>query len=301
MRPGVTALRSVEIGVTDMAAALDFYTRVWGLAPVAEAGGVHYLRGAARFHHILSLRQMPKAAIVRGVFDAPDRAAVDALHAQATAHGVTAIEAPHALATPGGGYGFGFKDAEGRNFAIASGLADHRAALDDPDRPTRLSHLNLNAAENDATVALLVGALGFVISDHNAKFRFLRCNSDHHSLVIGFNNDATLNHIAFEMAGVDAVMRGAGRMRDAGYPVEWGPGRHGPGNNVFCYFCGPEEMPLEYTAEMQQVDASYRTGTPADWKWPPGRVDRWGLSDPPSRRVVRAQSLFRFAGDGQRI
>src|SRR6185312_3569724 len=106
MRPSVTALRSVEIGVTDMAQALDFYTRVWGLAPVAEAGGVHYLRGAGRFHHILSLRRQPKAAIIRGVFDAPDRPTVDALHAQVTAHGVAAIEAPHPLATPGGGYGF---------------------------------------------------------------------------------------------------------------------------------------------------------------------------------------------------
>ena len=45
-------------------------------------------------------------------------------------------------------------------------------------------------------------------------------------------------------------MRGMGRMKDNGYPIEWGPARHGPGDNVFAYFCGPDELPIEYTAEV---------------------------------------------------
>lgn len=297
----VIALRSVELGVTHLAAALDFYTRVWGLTAVAEANGVHYLRATGSAHHVLTLHASPQAALLHVVFDAHDRAAVDALHAQLAAAGIAAIETPRALDQPGGGYGFGFADREGRNLAVVCGVADHADAADEPDRPRKLSHVNLNCADNDASARLLIDALGFRLSDHNDKFRFLRCNTDHHSVVLGFNTDATLNHIAFEMPDLDGVMRGAGRLRDHGYPVEWGPGRHGPGNNVFCYFCGPEEMPLEYTSEMQQVDERYRTGTPADWQWPPRRVDRWGVSDPPSRRVVRAQSLFRFPSGGFRL
>ena len=38
----VRALRSVEIGVTDMAKALRFYTNVWNLSAVAEINGCHY-------------------------------------------------------------------------------------------------------------------------------------------------------------------------------------------------------------------------------------------------------------------
>lgn len=297
----VCALRSVEIGVTNMPAALGFYAGVWGLAPVAEAEGVHYLRATGAFHHVLALRRRPEAGLVRVTFDAADRAAVDALQAQLRAAGVTAIEPPGALATPGGGYGFGFQDREARNFAIVCDVADHTDAGDQPDRPRKLSHVNLNSGEHDASFALMRDALGFRLSDETGHFRFLRCNADHHSVVLAFKRAATLNHIAFEMPDLDAVMRGAGRLRDAGFPIEWGPGRHGPGANVFCYFCGPEEMPLEYTSEMQQVDEGYRTGMPADWKWPPGRVDRWGVSDPPSARVERAQSLFRFVADGHRL
>jgi catechol 2,3-dioxygenase len=301
MEASVRALRSVEIGITNMDAALGFYTGVWGLRLVGEAHGVHYLRATGAFHHVLALHRLPQAALVRVVFEAADRAAVDALHARLAAAGIAALEAPRTLDRPGGGYGFGFKDREDRNLAIVCGVADHTDAAHDPDRPRKLSHVNLNSGANDASFELMTGVLGFRLSDHNDKFRFLRCNADHHSVVLGFNDYATLNHIAFEMPDLDGVMRGAGRLRDHGYPVEWGPGRHGPGRNVFCYFCGPEEMPLEYTSDMQQVDDSYPTGTPADWKWPPRRVDRWGLSDPPSRRVLRAQSLFRFTRDGYRL
>ena len=71
-------------------------------------------------------------------------------------------------------------------------------------------------------------------------------------------NLPTLNHVAFEMPDFNSVMRGMGRMKDNGYPIEWGPGRHGAGDNVFAYFCGPDEVPLEYAAEVLQIDDSYR-------------------------------------------
>jgi catechol 2,3-dioxygenase-like lactoylglutathione lyase family enzyme len=170
-----------------------------------------------------------------------------------------------------------------------------------PDRPIKLSHVNLNSGQNDLTFAFMRDVLGFSLSDHTREFRFIRCNSDHHSLVLGFNEDPTLNHIAFEMPDLDSVMRDIGRMRDHGYPVEWGPGRHGPGNNVFAYFCGPEELPLEYTSCMQQVDDSYRIRPIEEWRWPPGRVDHWGITPGPSARVKKAQRLFSFTPDGYRL
>jgi catechol 2,3-dioxygenase len=67
---------------------------------------------------------------------------------------------------------------------------------------------------------------------------------------------------------------------------------------VFAYFCGPEEVPIEYTGEMQQVDDSYRVGAPADWTWPPGRLDHWGITPGPSARVKAAQRRFAFSADG---
>jgi catechol 2,3-dioxygenase len=262
---------------------------------------VSYLRATGACHHVMTLRLAPRTGLVRIVLGADDRAATDALYEQVTAFGQMTAGPPKPLTRPGGGYGFGFKDPEGRNFAIVSEVADHKNMQDRADRPRKISHVNLNCASNDATFKFMAQALGFRLSDHANNFRFIRCNADHHSLVLGFNDIATLNHVAFEMPDLESVMRGIGRMRDHGYPVEWGPGRHGPGDNAFAYFCGPEEFPLEYTAEMQQVDDSYRVGSPEDWPWPPGRVDQWGIMAGPSARVKRAQRLFRFSEDGYRL
>ena len=89
-------------------------------------------------------------------------------------------------------------------------------------------------------------------------------------------------------------MRGMGRMKDNGYPIEWGPGRHGPGNNVFAYFCGPDEVPIEYTSEVLQVDDGYVTRGSDYWKFPPGRSDQWGITQPRSARYYAGAAAVRL-------
>ena len=297
----VCALRNVDLAFADPDKALRFFTEVWNLSHVGENGGVHFLRGTGAFHHILTLRRAPQKAIIRMVLNAADRSTVEALHRQVVAHGLTSIEPPAKLRQPHGDYGFGFKDPEGRNIAIVCGVKDHAGGADEPDRPRKLSHVNINAGDSEATFLCYRDALGFTLTDTTQRLRFLSCNADHHSMVLSFTGGPTLNHIAFELPDLESVMRGAGRMRDDGRAIEWGPGRHGPGNNVFCYFLGPEDMPLEYTAEMQQVDDSHRAKTPDDWTWAPGRLDYWGISAGPSERMDAAGLRFCFTDDGYRL
>ncbi len=295
----VDTLRSVDIGVGDVATCLDFFTQVWQLEPVTERDGVHYLRGTSGYHHIVSLRALGRPCLLRVVFGTQDRHSVDALHARAVEAGLI-VSPPEELDWPGGGYGFGLRDPEGRNYAVVCDVADHAAQPAQPDRPTKLSHVNLNAGLHEASADVL-RLLGFRVSDITQKMKFLRCNGDHHSMVLGFSGGPTLNHLAFEMPELDSVMRGVGRLRDHGYPVEWGPGRHGPGNNAFAYFAGPEELPLEYTCEMDQIDDSYIVRQPEEWKWPPGRLDHWGLTPGPTARMARIQQLIRFTSDGYKL
>ena len=136
-------------------------------------------------------------------------------------------------------------------------VADHKDSTVVPDRPIKITHVNLNSAKADTAYRFYIDALGFKLSDKSDMFYFMRCNSDHHSILIAKMSAPTLNHISFEMMDIDSVMRGAGRLNDHGYPIEWGPGRHGAGSNMFCYFAGPEELPIEYTTDVEQVDDSY--------------------------------------------
>ena len=227
---------------------------------------------------------------------------MDELHARVCRRSELAVEQPAEVKRADGRYGFfGFKDVEGRNFAVVCGSQEHSPEPHDALRPTKLSHVNLNSSDHPRSVEFLQKVLGFELRDETKIMNFMGCNADHHSLVVAKSGGPTLNHISFEMPDLEAVMLGTGRLVDAGYPIEWGIGRHGPGNNAFAYFAGPEEFPIEYCCEMQQVDESYGFKGPDEWTWPYGRVDHWGVGTNPTKRLKRIQSMFRFSDDGYRL
>jgi catechol 2,3-dioxygenase-like lactoylglutathione lyase family enzyme len=301
----VRGVRSVELVATNLDEAARFYESVWNLAAVAPSAGdnagARYFRGTARYHHLIGLHPGAQPGVVRIVFDVADRTALGELHRKISAAGGKP-GAPAKLGGAGGGYGFACKDPDGRNLAFVCEAADHADDADQPDRPRKIVHVNLNARDFDGSLAFFTDALGFRVIDDNAPLWFLHCgNTDHASVVLANTSLPTLNHIAFDMPDFDSVMRGMGRMKDGGYPIEWGPGRHGPGDNVFAYFCGPDEVPLEYTAEVLQVDETYRPRPSTYWKYAPGRSDQWGITQPRSARYYRVQRLFGFTGDGDRL
>ncbi len=293
--PVVAALRSVALDVPDLAQAEDFYTRVWKLAVTARTPDAIYLRGSGAAHHLLSLHRGGTVAIRNVTFQARSLAALDAMAAAAAAAGGRVLAPPAPLSEPGGGVGLTIRDPDGRILRFVHGDAAHADGAADPDRPVRLAHVVFNSHDVAATQRFFEQVMGFRLTDRTRIMAFMNCNADHHSIALGDAGEDSLNHIAFLMPDLDAAMRGGGRMKDAGYPIEWGPGRHGPGNNAFNYFVGPFDVVIEYTAEVQQIDDSYRAGSPADWTWPPGRVDQWGISQPPTPRLKQAQKSVFFA------
>jgi len=209
----IGGLRSIELVATNLDEATHFYETVWGLTSIERRNDAIYFRGTGGYHHILGLHRGAQPAVVRIVFDVADRQAVDALHKAVTVAGCSAT-APGAVALAGGGYGFGCKDPDGRNLAFVCGASDHADAHDQPDRPRKIVHANLNMREHDATLAFFTKTLGFRVVDENAPLTFLHCaNADHCSIVLAKTDLPTLNHIAFDVPDFDSVMRGMGRMR----------------------------------------------------------------------------------------
>jgi catechol 2,3-dioxygenase-like lactoylglutathione lyase family enzyme len=297
----IRGVRSVELAATNLEEAARFYETVWNLTPVAQNNNAHYFRGTAGYHHILGLHRGTQPAVLRIVFDVENRADVDALHKAVVASSRPAT-APAPIKSAGGGYGFGCKDPDGRNLAFVCEASDHADRADKADRPRKIVHANLNMRDHDGTLAFFTKVLGFRIVDENAPLTFLHCaNSDHCSIVMCKMDLPTLNHIAFDLPEIDSVMRGMGRMKDNGYPIEWGPGRHGPGNNVFAYFCGPDEVPLEYAADVLQIDDGYQTHDTNYWKYSVGRSELWGFTAPRSARYYRVQRLFGYTADGWQV
>ena len=291
----ISALRSVALTVPDLTLAEDFFTRTWHLQVVARTNNALYFRGAGSDHHLLALHHAPGAARILHITLRARSLNALSLAAKKTVAAGGHVLAPTApLTEPGGGQAVTLTDRDGRVFRLV--YEDEQLdTIDVPDMPLRLAHVVLNSSHVENTRQFMEAALDFSMSDRTRIMAFMRCNNDHHSVALGDTDNNALNHIAFLMPDIDAVMRGGGRMQEAGFPIEWGPGRHGPGDNAFNYFIGPFDLVIEYTAEVEQIDDSYQTGQPSDWTWPPGRVDQWGISPPPSARLKEAQRAVVFA------
>ena len=255
----INGLRSIELGVHDLQKSAEFYRQVWALEDVAAEGDTIHLRGTGREHHVVTLRERPRAGAARGaLLGARPRHGGCAARPGQGAWAPRSATRPGALeASAGGGYGFRVSTPEGHPISISSDVAQHAEAIDDRSRPTKLTHVVLNSAEVEKQTAFFLDVLGFKWSDSTFMMDFVRCCSDHHSVAFARGNGPTLNHMAYEMPNIDGLMRGAGRVRKSGYEIMWGVGRHGPGSNVFSYFVEPNGFVTEYTTEVEQVDDSY--------------------------------------------
>jgi len=248
-------LQSVDLRVPDVEATARFFAEVWGLERVPG----NRLRGTGSLPYLVGLEQGAPAIL--------------------------------AITFSGGSSEREVKGPEGETYRFVREQAVPPLERN-RDRPIRLSHVVLNSKDVDAAERFATEKLGFRVSDRTRHMTFLRCSSVHHCIAYARAGYTSLNHVAFEMANVDGVMRGIGRLRDAGYPCVWGPGRHGPGNNVFGYFVGPHGGLVEYTTEVSEAGDDYRVGAPEDWKWPRGRIDHWGVSVKDTARTDAAERAF---------
>ena len=279
-------LRAVELQVADLSKAAAFLERVWGLFDAGSRGKTRYFRATADHPYVLSLAQGEKAAVDAVTF-AGTAQEIDQLSKQT---GISKAQ----FDSPGGGSGITIEGPEGQRYRFVTD-SKVEAKPADGNRPIQLSHVVLNTRDWEACERFAVEQLGFRVSDRTRMMRFLRCNRTHHAIAYVNCDISSLNHIAFEMRDLDAVMNGIGRLREAGYACTWGPGRHGPGHNVFGYFVAPFGPVVEYTSEVEEVGDDYRVGGPEDWKWPQGRTDHWGISTRDNARMHAAERSVLWA------
>ena len=274
----VTEIRYVGYAVPELEAERAFYRDVWGLTEVGEKDGMsHFATCGHDEPYVVRLRQDQKKRIDVIALAAETRADVDVLHGRVAAAGCKVIFAPRPLETLGGGYGFRFFSPDGLPFEVSAEVA--RGSARPLQRweglPERISHIVLHSPDHKAAVQFFVDVLGFRLSDWIGDFMgFLRCNEWHHRIAV-LPGPPCLNHVAYDMHGLDDVFRGLTRLKDHGVEVQWGPGRHTAGNNVFSYYVTPGGFAVEYTAELERVDEA--SWTPQVYQPTPQIMDQWGI------------------------
>lgn len=288
--PRLGDIRHIHL-VTDrpLDAAGDFY-RSWGLEQVpaderAEDGPQAVMfRGAGPQHHLVQFRTGAQAGLDHIAFEARTRDEVTALHRRFGSSGVELLGDPAPLDEPGGGWGFQWRDPEGRVLEVSTEVQ----AADPRPRgrpvPTRVTHVVLNTVDIDLMCEYYTEVLGLRVSDWSEHHMvFLRTGHDHHAIAFNSDEHASVNHIAYEVPSLDAFLTSVGRMKRAGVDPMWGIGRHGPGNNSFAYYGDPVGFVPEFTSEVLQIDES--TWVPRVWQRIPSQSDLWGTAGPPPPSV----------------
>lgn len=284
-----TAVSHIGFHVPDVAAAETFYGRVLGLVRQDTlADGVRLGWGTG--HHVVDLLAGPQGLAYYG-FEVRDADGVAGIRKRLTAagHAVTDLDPSHIDAAVGTPQGIAVRDPDGTRVHFHSEV--HRQgenAADTGRRPIKFQHTTLGTADVARLAAFYTDVVGFRISDQldDGNFCWLRSDRDHHTLaVVHVGQGGDIDHYSYDLAVWEDFKAWCDRLTDLGVDVAWGPGRHGPGNNLFVFFDDPAGNHIELSAEMEKFHDDRVEYVPRRWVPVPGSVNLWGGQLPNWRKV----------------
>jgi catechol 2,3-dioxygenase-like lactoylglutathione lyase family enzyme len=132
--------------------------------------------------------------------------------------------------------------------------------------------------------------LGFRQSDvlGDDEFTWLRSNREHHTLaLVAAGKGGDIDHYAFDVTGWAEIKAWCDRLTDEDVRITWGPGRHGPGNNLFVFFDDPAGHHIELSAEMERFHDDRVEYTVRRWEPAPRSVNLWGGQVPAFRTTSK--------------
>jgi catechol 2,3-dioxygenase-like lactoylglutathione lyase family enzyme len=132
--------------------------------------------------------------------------------------------------------------------------------------PRTLSHVVYFVPDFERAEGFYVRRLGFRCTDRfTGVGPFLRPagSQDHHTLFLiqTPQRQKGIQHFTFHMGGPTELLQIGARFVHRGYQSFWGPGRHLFGSNWFWYFESPFGCHIEYDADMDVHDDSWKART----------------------------------------
>jgi len=149
----------------------------------------------------------------------------------------------------------------------------------DPSMPARLQHLVVATDEMAPMLDFYTGQLGFGITDRvedetgDLRACFLNSDNEHHSFAFFKASEKRLDHHAYEAGEWGLIRDWADHLAGLDVKIVWGPGRHGPGNNLFFMVNDPDGNWVEISAELEQLTCERQVRI-----WPHGEkaLNLWG-------------------------
>jgi catechol 2,3-dioxygenase len=287
-----TAVSHIGFRVPDVEAAEAFYGRVLGLVRHAELpDGVRLGWGTG--HHVVDLLVGPKGLAYYGfeVRDADGLAGIRE-RLEAAGHDVRDLDASYVSAPLGKPEGIAVTDPDGTEVHFhAQVQRQGENGADTGRRPIKFQHTTLGTSDVERMVSFYTESVGFRISDQlqDGKFCWLRSDKDHHTLAVVYTaKGGDIDHYSYDLAEWEDFKAWCDRLTELNVDVAWGPGRHGPGNNLFVFFDDPAGNHIELSAEMEKFYDDRVTYVPRRWEPIPNSVNLWGGQLPNWRKVSQS-------------
>ncbi|WP_191486887.1 VOC family protein [Pseudomonas sp. FEN] len=251
---------------------VDFYRRMLDMDGQPLADGSWLLRGPKR---AMLVSPADHSGLLAAAYDLGDQARLATLRARLIEHDCALEDIDSPLLEPGAVL---IRDPQGRQTIFGVSAIDPDA--DRPGMPGRLQHVVFQTTELEAMIDFYVNTLGFTVSDNVVDEQsgqlttcFLRSDDEHHSLAFFRGSKNEWDHHCYETSEWNDIRDWGDRFAKERISIFFGPGRHGPGNNLFFMVVDADRNRLEFSAELEVTDASRE---PGNWPQEEYTLNSWG-------------------------
>lgn len=265
-------LSYIELGSPQPESLARFYADVFGAGPIERVGDSWVCRGPER---CVAFREGPPKSLQHAGYVAADASVLRGLEIRAAQNLIAIDGAAADLFEPGA---VAFRDPDGNR--IVYGLAAPQRPVPEGTTPSaRLQHLVVGSTNPARLRDFYTHIVGLresdrVLDDEGAmRTSFMRSDDEHHSFAVFLTPENRLDHHCYELADWNGIRDWADRLAERHIPVRWGPGRHGPGNNLFLFFVDPDGNWVEVSAELEVVRPERPIGL---WRHEERTLNSWG-------------------------
>lgn len=264
-------LDHVKITSPQPAVMLDFYRGILS-GTVSELTDGQWLIAGAQRRVVIGRGPAKKLGYAAYVVD--DETRLRALRASLEANGIALKPSPSRVF---GDDAFAVEDPD-HNLAVF-GLPVEVDAPAKDHLPGRLQHVVVATDNLPQMIDFYSSKVGFRLSDRviddarDTAVAFFRCDSEHHSFACFRARARQLDHFCFETTCWNDIRDWADYLASLRIPLGWGPGRHGPGNNLFFMLNDPDGNAFEFSAEIEHMPYEMAT---RDWPHEQRTLNSWG-------------------------
>jgi catechol 2,3-dioxygenase len=273
-RPLCASLYEIGMNSDDPARLAKFYETAFGYLFTETAGG---LQGTA-LERRLQIRKGSSKTLAYAAYRVTDTEDLAALERRLDRAKVAFERINHE------GFAFpsiAFADPDGNRLVF--GLAEKSADAVEgatAQRPARIQHVVFATTDIHRMLSFFIDVLGFTLSDSVVddegalRTAFVRCSHEHHSLAVFAASENALDHYCYETGNWNLIRDWADHFARYRVQIKWGPGRHGPGNNLFLFILDPDGNWVEISAELEQVGPDRPAGK---WQHEERTLNSWGI------------------------